>query len=276
MHLLHDEACDLGGGSAEGQRRQEPWERGTRDGATGPLGARALRKTPARIGSMSEDTPGLLALVGGDEFTPGCSFDEVLIARAQPRQVHLLATAAAFERPELAIACATRWLSPLGVEVVPIDIYERADAREERKVAALASAEFVYLTGGSPFHLRSVLKGTPALGALQDAWRRGATVAASSAGAMALCDPMIDPRGGALTLGLGLVQRISVMPHAEHWAPEAMARTIALVRPPTLLVAIDARTAVLLGRTVEVLGAGRARVYEGGVEVGLDRLEHAR
>jgi cyanophycinase len=225
---------------------------------------------------MSEETPGLLALVGGQEFTPGCSFDEVLIQRTQPRQVHLLATAAAFERPELAIASATSWLTPLGVEVAPIDIYERADALEERKAAALASAEFVYLAGGSPFHLRSVLKDTPALAALERAWRQGATVAASSAGAMALCDPMVDPRGGALTLGLGLVRHLAVIPHAEQWSPEAMARTIALVQPPTLLVAIDARTAVLMGKTVEVLGAGRARVYEHGVEVGLDRLERAR
>jgi len=225
---------------------------------------------------MSEERPGPLALIGGDEFTPGCSFDEVLIGRSHPQRVHVLPTAAAFERPERAIAHATRWLAPLGVEVVPLEIYERGDAHHEPTVASLAAAEFVYLTGGSPFHLRSVLKGSPALAALEGAWRRGATVAASSAGAMALCDPMIDPRGGALTLGLGLVRHITVMPHAERWSPEAMARTIALVRPPTLLVAIDARTAVLLDETVAVLGAGKVRIYENGAEVGLDRLERAR
>ena len=57
--------------------------------------------------------------------------------------------------------------------------------------------------GGSPMHLRSVLKGSAVLAALREAWRGGAVVAGSSAGAMVLTDPMVDPRGGALTVGLG-------------------------------------------------------------------------
>ena len=30
---------------------------------------------------------------------------------------------------------------------------------------------------------------------------------------MVLTDPMVDPRGGALTLGLGLVDNLTVVPH---------------------------------------------------------------
>ena len=38
-------------------------------------------------------------------------------------------------------------------------------------------------------------------------------VAGAGAGAMVLTDPMADPRGGALTLGLGLVDKFTVVPH---------------------------------------------------------------
>ena len=38
-------------------------------------------------------------------------------------------------------------------------------------------------------------------------------VAGAGAGAMVLTDPMADPRGGALTLGLGLVDNMTVVPH---------------------------------------------------------------
>ena len=38
-------------------------------------------------------------------------------------------------------------------------------------------------------------------------------VAGAGAGAMVLTDPMVDPRGGALTLGLGLVDTLAVVPH---------------------------------------------------------------
>jgi len=63
---------------------------------------------------------------------------------------------------------------------------------------------------GQPFRVpRWGIALAPALGAqdlagveaLLDTWRRGAVVAGSSAGAMVLTDPMVDPRGGALTVG---------------------------------------------------------------------------
>ena len=54
-------------------------------------------------------------------------------------------------------------------------------------------------------HLRSVLKDSAVYEAMLAAYRGGAVVAASGAGATVLCDPMVDPRGGAYTVGLGFV-----------------------------------------------------------------------
>ena len=107
----------------------------------------------------------------------------------------------------------------------------RADAEDEANADAVRASRFTYLGGGSPMHLRSVLKASPLWEALLEAWRHGAVVAGSSAGAMVLTDPMVDSRGGALTVGLGLVEQIAVIPHFGEENAEKVHRSIALAAP---------------------------------------------
>lgn len=219
-------------------------------------------------------TPGLLALVGGGEWRPGCDFDARLLEAAGTDEVLVLPTAAAYEHPDRAVEAATRWFEPLGATVRGLPVLRRPDAGDEAFVKAVAEARLVYLGGGSPLHLRSVLKNTALWAALVEAWRGGAVVAGSSAGAMVLTDPMVDPRGGAFTLGLGLVSQVAVIPHADSWSAEKSHRTISLAPPDLPLVAIDERTAVILepGTGWTAAGAGSARVWLKGEEAGLDAL----
>src|SRR5262245_16181584 len=116
---------------------------------------------------------GTLALVGGDEFAEGCTFDADLLAAGDSKEVVVLATAAAYERPERLIGRATEWFSSLGARVEAPPVFTRPDALDDRHVALVRSAAFVYLGGGSPMHLRSVLKDSPLVEALIAAWRQG-------------------------------------------------------------------------------------------------------
>src|SRR5439155_10037958 len=100
----------------------------------------------------------------------------------------------------------------LGATVRGLDVLRRQDAEDEGNAGTVRGARFVYLAGGSPMHLRSVLKDSPVWDALVGAWDAGAVLAGASAGAMVLCDPMVDPRGGAFTLGLGLVEQVALIP----------------------------------------------------------------
>ena len=52
--------------------------------------------------------------------------------------------------------------------------------------AALAAADLIYLSGGSPGYLVETLRGSAAWEAIQRVWQRGGTLAGSSAGAMAI------------------------------------------------------------------------------------------
>jgi cyanophycinase len=218
--------------------------------------------------------PGLLALVGGGEWRDQCTFDAGLMAASGGTEVLVLPTAAAYEHPERAVATAERHFQTLGGEVRGLNVLGRRDAEDPANAAVVRQARFIYLGGGSVLHLRSVLKDSQVWQALEEAWHAGAVVAGSSAGAMALCDPMIDPRGGALTLGLGLIEQVAVLPHANTWSPEKAHRTFSLAAGGLRIAAIDEQTALLRqpDGTWHTEGAGTVRVFVDGKPSSLDAL----
>jgi cyanophycinase len=223
---------------------------------------------------MSEGHPGPLALVGGAEWREGCSFDADLLAASGGTEVVVLPTAAAYEHPDRAVAWATRHFAKLGAEVLGLMVLGRSDAVDPANAAAVRAARFVYLGGGSPLHLRSVLKDSAVWQALVEAWNDGAVLAGSSAGAMVLGDPMIDPRGGALTLGLGLIEQLAVLPHADTWSAEKAHRTFSLAEGGLRIAAIDEQTALIRdpAGSWRCAGAGNVTVYVDGKPAELDAL----
>ncbi|HTV12294.1 MAG TPA: Type 1 glutamine amidotransferase-like domain-containing protein [Acidimicrobiales bacterium] len=219
--------------------------------------------------------PGLLGLVGGSEWSPGCeAFDAELLEASGGREVLVLPTAAAYEHPERCVAIAERYFAALGASVKACMVLRRADAEETTNAGALRAAHFVYLAGGSVLHLRSVLKASPVWDALVEAWRAGAVLAGSSAGAMVFGDTMVDPRGGALTLGLGLLDQLAVLPHASNWPEEKTHRTVRLASPGLRIAAIDEKTALL--RAPEghwrAVGEGEVTIWLDGRRAGVDAL----
>lgn len=221
---------------------------------------------------------GTLALVGGAEFTPPCAgFDRDLVVASGATEVLVLPTAAAYQHPDRAVATATaHFATPEagGVRVRPLMVLSRAEAMDEANAAAVRDARLVYLAGGSPMHLRSVLKDSPLWEALVAAYRAGATVVGSSAGAMVLTDPMVDPRGGAFTLGLGLLPHLTVVPHHDEWSADRSRRTFDLAPKGVPVAAVDTATALVRqgdGRW-SVSGRGSALVFLDGRLAGLDDL----
>jgi cyanophycinase len=215
-------------------------------------------------------TAGPLALVGGGEWTEGCSFDAELLAASGGDQVLVLPTAAAYEHPERTVMRAAEWFSQFGGKVEGLMVLGRADAEDAGAAAVVAGARFIYLGGGSPLHLRSVLKGSAVFDALATAWRGGAVLAGSAAGAMVLTDPMVDPRGGALTVGLGLVDRLAVVPHLGDTHDDAhgekLHRSVALAPAGLPVVGIPERTALVRepDGSWHQAGAGSVAVFVDG------------
>jgi cyanophycinase len=217
---------------------------------------------------------GVLALVGGNEWQEKCTFDRDLLEASGGTEVVVLPTAAAYEHPQRAVETAQAWFKTMGASVRGLDVLRRQDAENEGNAAAIRAARFIYLSGGSPMHLRSVLKDSPVWDAIIETWDGGAVLAGSSAGAMVLCDPMVDPRGGAFTLGLGLVEQVALIPHHEEWDEDQARRTIELAPAGLPVVGIDTQTALI--RSPEGSwrseGAGRVVVFRDGQESDLSVL----
>jgi cyanophycinase len=123
-------------------------------------------------------------------------------------------------------------------------------------------------------HLRSVLKDSLVWDALVASWEGGATLAGSSAGAQVLCDPMVDPRGGAFTLGLGLLQGVAVIPAHDTWSEDAAHRTLKMSPEALVLAGIDSRTALIRepDGSWRTDGVGEVAVFLGGRPADLSAL----
>lgn len=223
--------------------------------------------------NQDRQTPGPLALVGGSEWREGADFDAEMLSRSDG-EVLVLPTAAAYEHPERAVAFAERWFAGLGGRARGLMVLNRQDAERQDNADAVRAASFLYLSGGSPLHLRSVLKGSLVWQALVDAWLSGAILAGSSAGAMVLTDPMVDPRGGAFTVGLGLIEQLAVIAHHDDPAAAHVRRTLSMSPAGLPVAGIPERTALIRepDGTWREAGVGKVAIYLDGQRAGLSAL----
>ena len=196
---------------------------------------------------------GTIALFGGGPFSANDELDQVLLAGRS--RVTVVPTADAFERPAELIDRARVWGERLRVEVDPLMAITRPDASNSDLVAIAEGSEAVWLVGDSPIHLRTVMTNTPLWTAITGVVERGGVLAAIAGSAAALCDPMTDPRGGALTIGLGLVSPFAVFTETETWTPERLQRARQLAGD--VAVAELPTGSAIVGR-----GDGASRVWE--------------
>jgi cyanophycinase len=161
-------------------------------------------------------------------------------------------------------------------------VLARADAQDAGAAAVMRAARLIYVAGSSPMHIRSVLKNSKVWAALLDAWRDGAVVVGTSGAAMALTDPMVDARGGGLTIGLGLLAGLAVVPHFgdvhEDEHGEKLHRSVHLAPAGTPVAGIPERTALIrdpdgrwssagVGKVVVFLNGARAQAGLGALPV---------
>ena len=215
---------------------------------------------------------GTLAFIGGAQFGTDTSHHDDLFARGS--EVLLLPTAKAYEDPGAEVSRAQAHFDQLGVSVRVLPVYTRADALDPDIVEHATTSGALYVSGGSPMHLRSVLKDSPLLDALVRQWRTGTTVALAAESCPVLCSHMVDTRGGAFTVGLGLVTTMTVIPRFDTWSHDKRQRTIGLASEDLVVVGIDEVTALVRapdGRWTEA-GSGGVHVFEAGASRAFDDL----
>jgi len=179
---------------------------------------------------------GIIALQGGGAFSLHDELDARLLKEVKAKKVVVLPTADAFESPEGLVASALSWAERLGVEVEALMVMRRSEAMEEGSAEVVRQAHAVWFVGDNPIHMRSVLKETPVWEAVQHVLKQGGLVVGAGAPASAFCDPMIDPRGGALALGLGLLTGMAVVTQSETVTIDRHARAKKLANVPLVFL----------------------------------------
>jgi cyanophycinase-like exopeptidase/ubiquinone/menaquinone biosynthesis C-methylase UbiE len=211
---------------------------------------------------------GYIVLEGGAEFggeMRGPDLRAIELAGGFDAPIRILPTAAAPDHNDARAGSRGRdWFRSLGatdVEVVPLT--DRESASRPEVVDALRGAKLIYMLGGFPAYLAEALRDTPAWQAALDAWKKGAVIAGSSAGAMVLCEKLYDPKTKQAIPGLGLLPGACLLPHhntvAQFWAAD-----IAEQNPGLLLIGVDEQTGLINdgpNGSWKVYGRGRVSLY---------------
>jgi cyanophycinase len=182
--------------------------------------------------------------------------------------IRIIPTAAApDDNHERAGNNGVRWFKGLGAEdVLSVPLVDRASANDTTVAQSLRTARLIYLLGGFTDYLGRTLKGSLAWQAVLEAYRDGAVVAGSSAGAMVLCQVYFDPRAGQVVEGLALVPDSLVLPHHDTFGKGWAARLREQV-PAVTLIGIDEQTGMLNDGEHEswnAYGAGAVTLYRTG------------
>lgn len=110
----------------------------------------------------------------------------------------------------------------LGVENVSIlDIREKSDTERTDYIEKVANADLIFFTGGDQYKLVNVFNDTDLLQLIRSRYNNGATIAGTSAGAAAACDPIIfdgDSAGmskGSIHFckGFGFINNVTIDTH---------------------------------------------------------------
>jgi cyanophycinase len=219
------------------------------------------------------------AFLGAGEFEPWSEVvDRWVLERAEgDGRVLILPTASAPEGDDVFEGWASKGLEhygDLGVPAEVLPIKTREDAEREDLAERVRRASVVYFSGGNPYHLASVLRGSTFCRAMMDRLEDGLGFVGCSAGVACLTETTYDTAIENLVSpevwkpGLSYVRRILFAPHwdmVETWFPGAQAFIASSLGPGQTLVAIDEKTAMVGdGRRWEVLGRSGVHLCRDG------------
>ena len=227
---------------------------------------------------MDGKVRGSLIIVGGHEEKQKDAERPILeeiAARAKRRKGNLLVVTVATQLPQEVAADYRAVFRDLGVRDLDIlDIRSRDDAQNESAVAKVHDASVVYFTGGDQLRITSQVGDSPVFQCLNEIYRRGATIAGTSAGAAAMSETMLVSGAGdesaeisalGMAPGLGFLSGVVVDSHfAERGRFGRLLGAVAQ-NPKNIGLGIDEDTAIVVERDEQfrVLGSGAVYVVDG-------------
>ncbi len=225
---------------------------------------------------MGNKVNGTLLVIGGAEDKEGkCEILREFVRLAGGPGADIVIITTATLEPDRAGKKYHDLFQKLGAGTVgTLDISSREKANNRCTVEKMAKATGIFFTGGDQLRITSILGGTTANEALQKAYRRGAVIAGTSAGASVMSDTMIvegdsdeAPKLNTIKLapGLGLLEEVVI---DQHFAQRGrIGRLLSAIahNPYILGIGIDEDTAVVIrtDASLEVIGSQTVTFVDG-------------
>lgn len=182
-----------------------------------------------------------VVLAGGRELDAGTAAGRALYGCGR---VAVVTLAAAYRLPDALGSRIGAWAGEVSVDHTVVRAVRRSDSLDPAVAEPIAGCDGVLVLDGSPAHFVGAAKATPLLDAIVEAHHRGADVVWSGAAAAAVCTSMVDDRGGALTVGLGLYGGIVVAAGWENWPRDRRRRLRGMIDESALFMALESGAAV--------------------------------
>jgi cyanophycinase len=209
---------------------------------------------------------GYLLLEGGSEFGGRMrdpDLKAIELAGGFEAPIRIIPTAAAPDHnDQRAGNNGIRWFERLGAkDVISLPLIDKVSARDDSIAKSLREARLIYMLGGFTGYLGETLKGSVAWEAVLEAYRTGAVIAGSSAGAMVMCEFYYDPSQGKVVDGLNLVPNSIVLPHHNTFGKSWAARLLEITY--VTLIGIDEATGMIndAKQAWTVHGGGNVTLY---------------
>ncbi|MCS6992182.1 MAG: cyanophycinase [Chitinophagales bacterium] len=164
-------------------------------------------------------------------------------------------------------------------------LFDSAAVRNERKLDTLARSGIIFISGGDQSRMMDLIAGTPVRNLIANAYRNGATVGGTSAGASVMSRimitgnqlldtfyrptfPVLKSNNLETREGLGLLDSVIVDQHFIVRSRYNRMLTAVMEFPTYQCIGIDENTALLVrGRTATVIGEAQVVVLQQPVRV---------
>ncbi len=174
---------------------------------------------------------------------------------------------------------ATRPFVKLGIGSLRGILFKSPGQATQAMADSIRKAKLIYITGGDQTRFMTIVGGTVVEQAIIDAYRAGATVAGTSAGAAVMSKKMItgnqkkypeytstfstiEENNLEITQGLGLIEEVIVDQHFLIRSRHNRLITAVIENSECTGIGIDESTAILvIGKGIEVVGDSQVLVY---------------
>jgi cyanophycinase len=182
------------------------------------------------------------------------------------------------EMPDSSIIWAQEDFASVGIKNVVGFNFTKNGPVSQSRIDSIVKAKLIFISGGDQTRFMGIVGKGPVYKALHDAYKNGATIAGTSAGAAVMSKkmitgnnlkhpeydgryPNIEPQNIEITEGLGMIDKIIVDQHFIKRQRLNRLVSVSLENPAETCVGIDESTAIIVtGNTFTVAGENQVVV----------------